>query len=47
MSLAGFEPAISASEWPQEYEADSAATWSSRVKLLSGIKVDKFVPELN
>ena len=47
MSPAGFEPPISASEWPQTHEVDNAVTWSRRVKLLSGIKVGKFVPELN
>jgi hypothetical protein len=46
MSLAGFEPAISASEWPQTHEVDSAVTWISMIKLLYEIKVGKIVPEL-
>ena len=47
MSPVGFETAISASESPQTHAVDSAVTWISIVKLLSGIKVGKFVVELN
>jgi hypothetical protein len=47
MSPAGFESAISTSEWQQIHAVESAVAWISMVKLLSGIKAGKFVPELN
>jgi len=47
MSPVGFESEISASEWQQTHVVDSAVTWISMVKLLSGIKAGKFVRELN